>query len=509
MLYTLLNLYLPRIFDWLLQTTIMASISVGLILCVKVVLRNKLTPRWQYTLWLILVVRLLLPWSPDSSYSIYSLLSSKYEASYLGTQAEMQVLDSNIVKSNTTNLKTANESTNGMNDQGTAQDPHHISMYQICLYVWLLGVFCLGMITLVVNNRVYAYIKKQPIVMDERISSIFEGCKNSMSIKREIPLLLAGKISSPTLLGFRKPRVLLCEKHIQHLDDNQLRFIFYHELAHFKRKDVGVNWLMHSSLILNWFNPILWYAYYAMREDQEMACDELALTFIGPEEKIEYGHTIITLLEHYSNYYQMPSLANLSRNKRALKRRIMMIKKFNKHSYRLSVLGLVAVLGVSTFSLVNAKTEEPISNKDRVQNVKSIKESKVKQEDNSHLLSEGKQKSEEVDPQIQYDKETKPFALRGESSGPRPIALRDGTPFVLKLTKKEKQSLIDKGLPTKQTPQESKSTNLVLVSLVESFANEEGTLVRPPHFAEMDVIRSDEYQKKYGKVHYTTFSAWE
>ncbi|MBK5431506.1 M56 family metallopeptidase [Bacillus sp. TH25] len=359
MVYSVLNVYLPRIFDWLLQTTIMASIAVGLILCVKVVLRNKLTPRWHYALWLILVVRLLLPWSPDSSYSIYSLLSPKYDAPYTVNQAEVQEEDLNKADINTISLKASNETTKGMSsNQSENQDTHHISMYQICLYVWLLGVFCLGMITLVVNNRVYAYIKKQPIVTDERILTIFENCKKTMSIKRDIPLFLAGKISSPTLLGFRKPRILLCEKHIQKLDDNQLRYIFSHELAHFKRKDVGINWLMHSLLILNWFNPILWYAYYAMREDQEMACDALALTFIGPEEQIEYGHTIITLLEHYSNYYQMPSLANLSRNKRTLKRRIMMIKKFNKKSYRLSVLGLVTVLGVSTFSLVNAKAEE-------------------------------------------------------------------------------------------------------------------------------------------------------
>ena len=60
-----------------------------------------------------------------------------------------------------------------------------------------------------------------------------------------------------------------------------------------------------------------------MREDQ-LACDAYALTFIDKEEQIAYGHTIITLLEHYS--YQVPSLANLSRNKRTLKRRIIMIK---------------------------------------------------------------------------------------------------------------------------------------------------------------------------------------
>ena len=62
-------------FDWLIETSLMASILVGFILCIKVLFRNKLTPRWQYMLWIVLMIRLLLPWSPDSSYSIYSLFS--------------------------------------------------------------------------------------------------------------------------------------------------------------------------------------------------------------------------------------------------------------------------------------------------------------------------------------------------------------------------------------------------------------------------------------------------
>ena len=151
-----------------------------------------------------------------------------------------------------------------------------------------------------------------------------------MSVKRDIPLLLAGKIASPTVFGFLRPRVLLSRAHMKVLDEQQLRYIFHHELAHIKRRDVGVNWLMHGLLILNWFNPILWYAYSCMREDQELACDAFALTYIDSEEKLAYGHTIITLLEHYSSYYQVPSLANLSRNKRTLKRRILMIKNLKE-----------------------------------------------------------------------------------------------------------------------------------------------------------------------------------
>ncbi|MBL3200668.1 methicillin resistance protein, partial [Klebsiella pneumoniae] len=59
---------------------------------------------------------------------------------------------------------------------------------------------------------------------------------------------------------------------------------------------------------------------------------------------------------HYS--YQVPSLANLSRNKRTLKRRIIMIKKFQKKSYRLSLLGIIAIVAIASLSLFNARTTE-------------------------------------------------------------------------------------------------------------------------------------------------------
>jgi len=72
--------YLPHLFDWVIETSIMASILVGVILCVKVLLRNRLTPRWHYLLWMILIVRLILPWSPGSSFSVYSILLNGYES---------------------------------------------------------------------------------------------------------------------------------------------------------------------------------------------------------------------------------------------------------------------------------------------------------------------------------------------------------------------------------------------------------------------------------------------
>ncbi|ANS46658.1 methicillin resistance mecR1 protein [Bacillus thuringiensis] len=360
MINTLINVYLPHFFDWLIETSLMASILVGFILCIKVLFRNKLTPRWQYMLWIVLMIRLLLPWSPDSSYSIYSLLS--YSSSVSEVIPKNMPATENIVNIES-DRKVELESNSKMVTKTSepevkvsSEKQTTFSLYKLALYVWLAGVIILAAITLLTNRRLYSYIKKQPDITDEQVTTVFNRCKQSMKMKKAVSLRLAGKIASPTVFSFFRPKVLLSKKHMKVLNEQQLQYVFYHELAHIKRNDVAVNWIMYSLILLNWFNPILWYAYFCMREDQELACDAYALTFIDKEEQIAYGHTIITLLEHYS--YQLPSLANLSRNKRTLKRRIIMIKKFQKKSYRLSLLGVIAIAAIAGGFLLNARITE-------------------------------------------------------------------------------------------------------------------------------------------------------
>lgn len=360
MIDMLINVYLPHFFDWLIETSLMASILVGFILCIKILFRNKLTPRWQYMLWIVLMIRLLLPWSPDSSYSIYSLLS--YSSSVSEVIQKNTSLPENTVNNEmkqTVELELNSETVTKNRElevKAGAEQQTTFSLYKIALYVWLAGVIILAVITFITNRRLYSYIKKQPDITDEQVVTVFNRCKQSMKMKKAVSLRLAGKIASPTVFSFFSPKVLLSKKHMKVLNEQQLQYVFYHELAHIKRNDVAVNWIMYSLILLNWFNPILWYAYFCMREDQELACDAYALTFIDKEEQIAYGHTIITLLEHYS--YQAPSLANLSRNKRTLKRRIVMIKKFQKKSYRLSLLGVIVIVAIASLSLFNARATE-------------------------------------------------------------------------------------------------------------------------------------------------------
>ena len=255
MIYRFINVYLPLVFDWVIETSVMASVLVGLILCVKVLLRNKLSSRWHYLLWMILIVRLLLPWAPDSSYSMYSLLSYGYKTTTFAQNQPVIYSKNERVHEmeNIQNTSAVIEETSSTDHtpQTTKKpivEPVHnekqkdtsLSFYTIASCIWVMGVIILGFTTYLINRRLYSYIQQQPIITEERVVNIFEKCKSSMSIQQNIPLLLAGKISSPTVFGFFRPKVLMSSVHLSRLNEQQLQHIFHHELAHIKWKALSL-----------------------------------------------------------------------------------------------------------------------------------------------------------------------------------------------------------------------------------------------------------------------------
>lgn len=205
MIDTLINVYLPHFFDWLIETSLMASILVGFILCIKVLFRNKLTPRWQYMLWIVLMIRLLLPWSPDSSYSIYSLFSySSSVSEVIQKNAPSRENTVNNEMKQTVELESNSETVTKNSEPEvnvSAEQQTTFSLYKVAIYVWLAGVIVLAVITFIANRRLYSYIKKQPDITDEQVVTVFNRCKQSMKMKKAVSLRLAGKIASPTVLA--------------------------------------------------------------------------------------------------------------------------------------------------------------------------------------------------------------------------------------------------------------------------------------------------------------------
>jgi hypothetical protein len=140
--------------------------------------------------------------------------------------------------------------------------------------------------------------------------------------------------------------------------------IFLHELAHVKRGDILLNWVIIAVRSLHWFNPLVWLALRRLRADRELVCDAMVLTRLGSAERFAYGNTLIKLLDDFSGSGFCPSLAPVINHKQEIKRRVIMIAHF-KPTGRIAWLfsaAIVLALCALTFTRAAEKKGVPAGN---------------------------------------------------------------------------------------------------------------------------------------------------
>ncbi|MGG4340792.1 M56 family metallopeptidase [Paenibacillus lautus] len=368
-------------FGWVIRGSFMASILIVLVLILQFLLRNKIEARWKYWIWLPVAIRLLLPWAPESSLSLYNVLSLEAIAPGIhqqnqgssfwhnlwkgsGAESAAHVEQSFIVERNSL-IRETGEAPIPPRELENTQKTHfwwsgfkQMGFTSILMSVWLAGVLLLAAKTAYDQIRLKQALRAGRNMDTPFLSAVFHETKQQLGVKRKVQFVASERIPGPAVVGFSKPAIVISPSLLITLQKDQLQYILAHEFAHIQRRDVAVNWLMHIILIIHWFNPLLWLAVRKARQDQEMACDACALNRMSPQQNNAYGQTILHVLEHFSGSHHQPGLAGLSATHKEMKRRLTMIKKFNKKSYRLSILGLGMILALGSVTLVNAKESD-------------------------------------------------------------------------------------------------------------------------------------------------------
>ncbi|MCK4998301.1 MAG: M56 family metallopeptidase, partial [Anaerohalosphaera sp.] len=355
---------LNTIFAWLCKSTVQISILILLIVAVRIVLRNKLAARWQYWLWLIVLVRMFMPALPQSSISLFNLLPDTTPVA----QTQPETITSPPVTPAPTNtdvtLAPADPQPNPAEVAPIApahqlaiqsKPPLNINYTAILLTCWSIGAALLAAHIMLTNFKFWRKVKSLRQLTDNKILDTLEDCKAKMGIETVIGVVVTDAIKSPALFGFLRPRLLLPSDLVDKLTPAQLRHIFFHELAHLKRCDIYISWLTALMQIVHWFNPFVWFAFYQMRADREMACDSLALSMMGNDTPSDYGRTIVSLLENYANREYVPAMAGILESKSNLKQRISMIARFKQGAYKWSPLAAIILVTLCCIGLVDAK----------------------------------------------------------------------------------------------------------------------------------------------------------
>ncbi|WP_434510316.1 M56 family metallopeptidase [Desulfitobacterium sp. AusDCA] len=390
-----------RLFDWVWQTSAKVSILIICLLMVKFVLKNKISPRLHYLLWSIVIASLLLPWTPQTSFSLYNFSHLKTQQS--SSIRESAKADSDLAIENTGlssekagfpsdpfGSVAGDQNLDKLINNNKSVNPIAASpfIHKLLFSFWLMGIVVFIIAAGLINLR-FSYRIQGRLVTDMKLLKAFEEAKNKLNIKAKIPLVQTRAITSPSLYGVFRPKVLLPMGTLEEFYEEQLDYVFVHELLHFKRKDMVVNWLTQGLLIIHWFNPLLWYSFYKLREDQEIACDAITLEKIGGDYAKEYAYTLIKLAERNTRLPRIISLASLSGSSSQIRKRITMIKDFRKIPLRwaLFVVGVVIVLTFVT--MTNAKADTSSTLGTAAAGTNTALGQKMPQSDQSSFLPDG------------------------------------------------------------------------------------------------------------------------
>ena len=396
--------WLTWIFSSLINSSIQISVLILLILIIRLTFRRFLQPRICFALWLVLIARMMLPWMPESRLSLYNwvpgvrshsqlieqdLSSRKIEPSknFENPPAPVSPIVSNPVLPGMANhpanpLIEAHHSTNIPSESIQSPPPFKkkiaVPLLQSLLirflsWIWMIGVIAFSGQLYLQSYKLRKSLHQHGNTPGSEVLNLLEQCKREMNLNTHLSIIESPRIKSPALYGVFRPKLLLPAGAMNVLGSQRLRFVFLHELAHLKRQDVAIGWLMTLLQILYWLNPLVWYAFFQMRSDRELAADALALHHARSGESDEYGKTIIQMLEHFSRHPRFSPMTGILENYSQLKTRLSRIAHFRKNTHSWSVLGILLVLLLGLSVLTNAKTiQDPASQESNEDNNKAF-----------------------------------------------------------------------------------------------------------------------------------------
>ncbi|WP_084284222.1 M56 family metallopeptidase [Clostridium lundense] len=391
-------IYLLSIFKWILYSTIISSILACTILIIKFIFKEKLGVRLNYCVWFLLLIRLIIPYAPQSSISIFNifhiaeskllknktsetqlrkidlsndkLINNKVDSKnikqpndYVYDIPKNEVVETNnLDKYNKEILK--NHNTNYMHYKVPDMKFYNNQVYfDLTALLWIIGVVILGVYIISVNIKFRLKLSNELKCKDKEILKLLDECKLKVGLNCNIEILNTDLVKSPAVFGIKNPKLLLPTNIKQQIDYKELRYVILHEISHVKRKDIPINCVVSILQTLHWFNPILWYSFYIMRGDKELACDAFALSHINSSEYINYGYTILKLIENHKKTKYFYGYNCIVNNKSEVKRRISMISLFNKNSYKWPIISIIVLIILSLVTLTNPKNSPVLATK--------------------------------------------------------------------------------------------------------------------------------------------------
>ena len=308
-----------------LQQTAAASLVALFLLILQRIFLDKLSPRWQYGVWLVLLLRLLMPAGFGGRPTV---LDVTFWVETLRTRVELG-LSSAYSSPFTASLPAAPVPLLPAGAPASWTD-------------WAFLIYCAGVVLwaawfVVSAVRLSLRVRGGVPVEGERRDTI-------AALAKEYKLPMPRRIvecrwaRTPFVVGVVRPALVLPMGWA--LDEK----VVLHELLHLKYRDVWAGWLTTALRCLHWCNPFLWFVFDKTGNDRESLCDQRVLERLEGEDRRDYGRCLLAMADDKA--VRTPGATTMANGARAVKARIEAIARFKRFPQ-----GMGLVSGCIVFAL--------------------------------------------------------------------------------------------------------------------------------------------------------------
>ena len=296
---------MENLFLTILSISLTTSVIIIALILLGSLLNKRYVAKWKYALWIALALRLLLPVNytiPNSDFQITVpeevgnlTVSDIFETQYelVGEQGdEAPVDEARVTQSDDMEQQTMLQQPEEAGIQKKAQSS--FSLLQALSYLWAAVAVC----ALLWQLTGFFYYKRKIIKNGKPIKSSvlteqLRELSKELGIRKKVTLLVYENTSSPMIIGFWRPILVLPEEEYT---SQESFYILRHELIHLRRHDVFIKFLLMLARDLHWFNPVVYLMQKEAAVDMELACDEAVVRGASFDQREAYTETLMAML---------------------------------------------------------------------------------------------------------------------------------------------------------------------------------------------------------------------
>lgn len=320
---------MDRLFNTILYMSMMSSIVALVIIGIRLLIGSKFPKVLSYSLWGILLCRLLIPVSFSSEVSLFNFYPVVVQ-NFSSSEEQVGVEDNLDIQV-------------GAIEHNITEDVAFDLSFEYLSYIWI--IVALGLITYcVITYRLTLRKLDEAILCKKKLK--ITGSLGQLMERRKIKIYSLEGLYSPIVCGLLNPKIIVPSQLLEANKEQNLEMVIMHELIHIKRFDNIIKWIALVTACIHWFNPIIWLALILSHKDMERSCDEGVIYLAKQDIRKAYAQALISFsLEGNS----LKNATVVAFGESDMKSRIKGILNYRRPKFWMAILGVLIVIFTAVF----------------------------------------------------------------------------------------------------------------------------------------------------------------